>query len=310
MTLPDRGWLNTALALILPPSKSIGLALISRPFLPAFALVLLLQLSGCASVVSSAASGLADSLTGAILNSDDPETVAAAIPAYLLLIDGLVADNPEDPAMLRAAATLTSAFGGNFVEAPDRAARLQRRALSLALAAECAEDAEACDLRERDFDAFEAWVADNEDVGALFGLASAWASYVQSHSEDWNAVAELARVRVLLDRTLELDEGFEQGAAHIYLGVLDTLVPPALGGRPEDGRAHFERAIELSGGAHLTAKVLFAEQYARLVFDRELHDRLLAEVLAADPRAPDLTLANVLAQRDAEVLLASADDYF
>lgn len=282
----------------------------SRSVLPAFALALLLQLSGCASVVSSAASGLADSLTGAILNSDDPETVAAAIPAYLLLIDGLVADNPEDPAMLRAAATLTSAFGGNFVEAPDRAARLQRRALSLALTAECAEDAEACDLRERDFEAFEAWAADNDDVGAIFGLASAWAGYVQSHSEDWNAVAELARVRVLLDRTLELDEGFEQGAAHIYLGVLDTLVPPALGGRPEDGRAHFERAIELSSGAHLTAKVLFAEQYARLVFDRELHDRLLAEVLAADPRAPDLTLANVLAQRDAEVLLASADDYF
>ena len=261
-------------------------------------------------MVSSAASGLADSLTGAILNSDDPETVAAAIPAYLLLIDGLVADNPDDPAMLRAAATLTSAFGSNFVEAPERAARLQSRALGLALSAECAQDASACDLRARDFDAFEAWVADNEDVGALFGLASAWASYVQSHSEDWNAVAELARVRALLDRTLDLDEGFEQGAAHIYLGVLDTLVPPALGGRPEDGRVHFERAIELSGGTHLTAKVLFAEQYARLVFDRELHDRLLKEVLAADPRAPDLTLANVLAQRDAAVLLASADDYF
>ena len=133
---------------------------------------------------------------------------------------------------------------------------------------------------------------------------------MQSHSEDWNAVAELARVRAVFDRILVLDERAEQGAAHIYLGVLDTLVPPAMGGRPEDGRAHFERAIEISDGAHLTAKVLFAEQYARLVFDRELHDALLEEVLAADPRVPGLTLANVLAQRDAAVLLASADDYF
>ena len=265
---------------------------------------------GCSSLVSSAAGGLADSLTGAILNSDDPETVASALPAYLLLIDGLVADNPEDPAMLRAAATLSGAFGSNFVQSPERAARLQARALQLALNAECAEDQRACDLRTRDFSAFEAWAVDYSDVAALYVLGSAWAGYVQSHSEDWNAVAELARVRAVFDRILVLDETVDQGSAHIFLGVLDTLVPPALGGRPDDGRKHFERAIEISGGTHLTAKVLYAEQYARLVFDRELHDRLLEEVLAADPRVPGLTLANVLAQRDAEALLASAEDYF
>jgi hypothetical protein len=36
----------------------------------------------------------------------------------------------------------------------------------------------------------------------------------------------------------------------------------------------------------------------------------LEEVLAADPEALGYTLTNVLAQRDAEQLLASADDYF
>lgn len=267
---------------------------------------LMLLCSGCATVVSSATSGLADSLTGAILDSDDPETVRAALPAYMLLIDGLVADDPDDPAMLRAAATLSGAYGGNFADDPARAARLQARALDLALDAECAEHRDACDLRTREFDAFVAWVAEQDDVEDLYVLGSNWAGYVQSNSEDWNAIAELARVRVVFERILEIDETVEQGAAHIYLGVLDTLVPPAMGGKPEDGRAHFERAIEISGGAHLTAKVLFAEQYARLVFDRELHDALLEEVIAADPRAPGLTLA----QRDAEVLLASADDYF
>ncbi|MEE4301475.1 MAG: TRAP transporter TatT component family protein [Pseudomonadales bacterium] len=273
-------------------------------------IALTLLCSGCATVVASATSGLADSLTGAILDSDDPETVRAALPAYMLLIDGLVADDPDDPAMLRAAATLSGAFGGNFADDPARAARLQARALDLALAAECAEDRDACDLRAREFDAFASWVVEQDDVGNLYVLGSSWAGYVQANSEDWNAIAELARVRALFERILTLDETAEQGAAHIYLGVLDTLVPPAMGGRPEDGRAHFERAIEISGGAHLTAKVLLAEQYARLVFDRELHDALLGEVIAADPRAPGLTLANVLAQRDAEALLASADDYF
>ena len=78
----------------------------------------------------------------------------------------------------------------------------------------------------------------------------------------------------------------------------------------EKGRAYFERAIELTEGKDLSAKVEFARGYARTIYERELHDRLLNEVMAADPEVPGLTLSNVLAQRDAAELLASADDYF
>ena len=72
----------------------------------------------------------------------------------------------------------------------------------------------------------------------------------------------------------------------------------------------FEKAIELSGGRDLSAKVEFARGYARLVYDRELHDRLLNEVLSAQPRQEGLTLFNTLAQSEARQLLDSADDYF
>jgi hypothetical protein len=272
--------------------------------------VLLSTLGGCASFVSSAANGLADGLTGAILDSRDPETVGSAIPAYLLLLDGLVMQNPNDAAMLRASATLHGAFGGNFVEDPERAGSLQARALELALRAACVERRTACDLRDAGFPAFEAWLESEDDAEALYVLGTSWAGYVQTHSDDWNAVAELARVRAVFERILALDERIEDGGAHLYLGVLDTLLPPAMGGRPEEGRAHFERAIEISEGRHLTAKLLLAESYARLVFDRDLHDRLLEEVLAAPVEAPSLTLANVIAQRRARELLDSADAYF
>jgi hypothetical protein len=83
-----------------------------------------------------------------------------------------------------------------------------------------------------------------------------------------------------------------------------------MGGEPEKGRAHFERAVALSNGRNLMAKVSFAKHYGRLVFDRELHDRLLQEVLAASPKAPGQTLLNVLAQQQARELLDSADHYF
>jgi hypothetical protein len=109
---------------------------------------------------------------------------------------------------------------------------------------------------------------------------------------------------------LELDETYGDGALHGYLGILNSLRPPALGGRPEVAQAHFERAIELSSGRDLSVKVEYAKRYARLVFDRDLHDRLLREVLAADVDAPGYTLFNTLAKLEAQELLASSQEYF
>ena len=54
----------------------------------------------------------------------------------------------------------------------------------------------------------------------------------------------------------------------------------------------------------------YARRYARMVFDQQLHDRLLMEVLEAPVSAPGLTLFNVLAQREAAELLKSSEEYF
>ena len=58
------------------------------------------------------------------------------------------------------------------------------------------------------------------------------------------------------------------------------------------------------------SKVLYAEMYARLMFDRDLHDRLLKEALDASANAQGLTLMNVVAKKQARQLLISGDDYF
>jgi hypothetical protein len=114
----------------------------------------------------------------------------------------------------------------------------------------------------------------------------------------------------LMERVLALDETVDDGGPHLYLGVLLTQRPASLGGRPEEARAHFERALELGRGRNLMTPVLYARCYARLVFDRELHDRLLEGVLAAEPDAPELALSNALAKREARALLDGADEYF
>jgi hypothetical protein len=77
-------------------------------------LLAVFALSGCASLISNAASGLADNLSSAILNQDDPETVRAGMPSYMLLMDSFVEGSPDDPAMLGAAANLYASYGAVF----------------------------------------------------------------------------------------------------------------------------------------------------------------------------------------------------
>jgi hypothetical protein len=269
-------------------------------------------LSGCASMVSNVTANLAGSLTGAVLNQNDPETVREGAPAYLLLIDGLIADDPENLDLLLAGARLYSSYAGAFVEDSVRASRLARKGRDYGWRALCRAEAKACGVWESPYGDFERVIADMgpQLVAVLYGAGAAWATWIQTNRDDWKAIGDKARVEAMMRRVVALDADYERGAAYLYLGVLDTLLPEAMGGHPDRGREYFERAVDLSGGRNLMAKVLIADSYARLVFDRALHDRLCREVVAADPEEPHLTLANTLAQELASELLATSEDYF
>jgi len=278
----------------------------------AFVLAALLFSAGCSSIVSSVTGDLADSLTTAVLDQNDPETVRQGAPAYLLLIDGLIADNPKNVELLLAGASLYSSYAGAFVDDPLRAAKLAEKGRDFGWRALCRTDKRACGSWSAPYDDFERVVNDMgiKRVPALFGSGAAWATWIQQNTDDWGAIADKARVDAMMQRVVTLDETYEDGAAFLYLGILATLLPEAMGGHPEEGRADFERAIELSGGRNLMAKVLLAQTYARMVFDRELHDQLCREVIDADPVAPGLTLVNTIAQGEAVALLETSEDYF
>jgi len=281
---------------------------------PALLSVLLgiLLLSGCSVFISSATTKMTDNLSRAILNNNDLATVEAGGPAYLLMVDSLLHDDPDNASLLRAAANIYTAYTDVFVKDRSRAQKLSTKALDYALRAVCVSRSDACALRQESFQEFEndlvAFTA--KDVPVLFALGSAWATWIQAHRQDWNAVAEISRVESIMQRIVVLDEFYQDGAAHQYLGVLSSFIPPALGGKPETGRRHFERALEISKNKNLMVKVMYARHYARLMFDRTLHDRLLNEVLEADPDVPGYALSNTLAQKQAKELLKGAADYF
>jgi hypothetical protein len=263
---------------------------------------------GCASLIGGKA---ADTLAAVILNQDDPELIASGVPAYLLAVDGLISQSPDSAPLLSAGAQLFALYGSRFAP-PERAVALTAKARRYGERAICVAHAAACNWRGLDYDRFvaELEAVDEKDIGPLYSYAVGWLSNLDATSEDWTAVGELPWVEAVLERALALDESYESGALHGYLGTINSLRPPALGGHPDVARAHFERAIELSGGRDLSIKVEYARRYARLVFDQELHDRLLADVVGAPAETPPFTLFNVLAKKEAEELLATSKEYF
>jgi len=268
------------------------------------AMLFLLVASGCASLTRD--------FNLAVLENPDPETVEAGLPAYLMMLDGIIHNDPDDEDYLMAGAELYNAYAATFAKDPERAKRLTARARLYAETAMCEYRKKYCGLPKLPFDLYQKRLASisKRQVPFLFGLTSAWAGWVQARSDNWEAIAELPKIKAALLRVVELDDGYRDGLPHLYLGIIGSLLPPALGGKPEEGRVHFERALALSHGRNLMVKVEYARRYARLVYDRELHDRMLKEVMESSVIAPGLTLSNTLAQRTAKELLKSADSYF
>jgi hypothetical protein len=269
-------------------------------------------LSACGGIVRKASQQFSDSLTTAVLDQDDPEIVRDGLPSYLLLIDSRIAANPLDADTLLAGARLYGAYAGAFVEEPERAQRLAGRAYGYARRALCLREKPLCDALDAPFEKFDAALkqADAKDVATLYGFAAAWAGKIQVNAGDWNAIADLPKLQALLLRCYGIDPNYDSGGAALYLGVVNSIRPASLGGKPEEGKKWFDKALELSAGKNQMVRVLYAQFYARLVFDQTLHDKLLNEVLAADPAAPRLTLINTLAKKKAKALLASGKDFF
>lgn len=269
-------------------------------------------LSACASITNWVGTKVSDNLTLAVMNSEDMWIIEHGLPAYLIMVDAMIEANQNNVAMLLSGARLNGSYATAFVSDVARQKVLSEKALRYALRAACLDIKWMCEVRSLPFDEFDEKLAQmrKRKLATSYGLASAWAGYIQVNSDDWHAVAELPRVKALMKWVAELDPTLDGATPYMYLGIFESLLPPAMGGNPDLARRHFEQAVELRGEDNLYIKVMFAEFYARLVYDRELHDELLAQVLEADIVVDGLRLQNEIAQIRATELLGDADDYF
>jgi len=244
----------------------------------------------------------------------DIDLVCEGTPAFLLMIDSMVASAPNDKKLLL---TATQAFAGyaaalDACGKPERAATvsIKARLYGLSLLWNCDDLHKVCtqpltDLQQTLTD------LDRGDVDRLFWAGNGWATWIRYQEGSPESLAQVVRVEQIMLRVLELDETYYYGGAHLFLGAYYGSKPPLLGGKLEESRRHFERALTLSNRQFLPALVLYAQTYARMAFDRELFVDLLQEVLDFPLESqPNIALANQVAKRNATRLLDQADQFF
>ncbi len=282
------------------------------------------SISAC-SVKKMAVDAVGGSLAGGsdvYAADDDPDLVREALPFGLKTLETMIDISPENRGLLLGAARGFAAYAfllqerADMVDAADHA---QARVLR--------ERARRLYLRGRDFalqglsvgrpdfvrrlrDDPQAALADTgkDDAPLLYWAGAAWAAALGSGSADLGLVAELPVATALVQRVLEVDEGLDQGAAHEFFIALEGNRP---GGSANAARAHYARAIALSGGRRASAHVALAEAVAVREQNVGEFRALLAAALAVDPDAvPALRLANALAQRRARWLESRMPDLF
>ena len=153
--------------------------------------------------------------------------------------------------------------------------------------------------------------ATKTDVPLLYWTAAAWASAISLSKDNPELVGQIPMMEALIDRAMELDEGYGEGAIHSFMISYEMSRAGAAGDAATRARKHFERAMGLSKGRDASPLVSLAEAVTIQKQDVKEFESLLNRALAINPDAnPDNRLQNMVMQRRARWLLSRKSELF
>ncbi len=288
-------------------------------------LLLLMFLSTSCSIRQFAVNKIGDSLAsgGSTYSSDDDLIlVGEALPFGLKLIESLLDESPKHRGLLITACEGFTTYAYIYVqhkadtgaeqdltrarEMRTRARRLYLRARAYGLRRLEASYKGITERIEADPQAALS-VVKKKDVPALYWNAAALGLGISVSKNDAEMLAHLPEVEALLERALELDESWNEGALHAFQVTLASAKP----GQPDYQklRKHFDRALDLSGGNQAGLYIAYAEAVSINKQDRSEFVSLLNKALAIDTdQHKEVRLANIVAQQRARWLLKRIDE--
>jgi predicted anti-sigma-YlaC factor YlaD len=292
-------------------------------------LSLALSCAGGCSIRRYAINKAADALAASgstFASDDDPDLVKAAAPFSLKLMESLLAESPRHPGLLAAAASGFTQYAYAFVqEDADQAETtdltsaeaLRTRARRLYLRAK-GYGLRGLEVKHPGFSAAllanprsTARTIGKAEVPLLYWTAAAWASAISLSKDNPEIVGQIPAMEALIDRALELNESYADGAIHSFLISYDMSRPGAAGDPAARARKHYDRAVELSHGTDASPYVALAEAVTIQTQNVKEFESLLNQALAinADAR-PENRLVNTVMQKRARWLLSRKSELF
>jgi len=285
--------------------------------------------TGC-SVKKFAISKLGDSLasqsTSSFATDDDPELIGDALPFALKLMEGLLDQVPQHRGLLFATSSGFTQYSYVWVQQPadeveqqdvERAKTMRLRARKLYLRARD-YGIRGLEVKHPNFGAslrhdplLAVLVTRKKDVPLLYWTAASWGAAISVSRDDPDLVADQPIVEALIDRSLQLDPDFDDGAIHGFLITYESARQGAKSDFAARSRQHFDRQVELTSGLLASPFVSLAETVCISKQERGEFESLLKRALAIDPDAkPQWRLTNIVMQRRARWLLSRQDDLF
>jgi len=279
-----------------------------------FAIAILFNSCSMNKLVIRQSSRLLDYGALALYEESDLKVAEQALASNIILLEGMVKGDPGNPKLVLLTTQALNGYALGFAEdsTPDRAKVFYLRARDLGMT--------ILEKNKRFYAALNGSVEDlqqamldfgKEDIPLLFWTGFSWAGWINLSLNDPQALADLPKVQIMMQRILDLDETYFHGATLLFFGSVWGVKPKLFGGDPEKAKEFFEKNLQVTKGKFLLTYIYYAKYYAIKVMDEELFNQLIDKVVTTPADVlPEYQLLNVIAKEKAQNLLQKKEDLF
>ncbi|MDR0303201.1 MAG: TRAP transporter TatT component family protein [Chitinispirillales bacterium] len=289
------------------------------------AILSLFLLNGCSKIIlNKVSNGLSGGGSSSfIMNDDDPEFIAEALPLALKVYEGIIEGNPKHAGIRAAAAMGFTSYAYAFIHynadtSSDEALRkhLYVRARNMYIRARD-YGISALELKYPDFKKNLAKDIDGTlskvkaaDIDLLYWSGMAWMGAFTCDKFNMKLALTVPQAKALLFRVAELNPDYGNGVIDEFLITFYGSMPPSMGGDTAKARVHFERAVELSDGKNYSPYINFVQAVSVAQQNEKEFDELLdiASKIRIDD-VPNMKLLRILQLERVRYLIANKDEF-
>ena len=153
--------------------------------------------------------------------------------------------------------------------------------------------------------------AKKRDVEALFWFSFSWSLLIINDLSDVENLLGLNNVFMIVERVIELDDGYFYGAPYALLAAYYGARTKSIGGDREKAIEMYELASKKGAGKSLIADYVMMRFVATQDQSSQAFEKYYQKIIAFDgSKSPELAYINVFLKRKARELYAKKDETF